>query len=89
MNRDSNLPPGCRESDLPGCSPADVAWERWLDSALNELASLVNDSEDHEEQFVAMLEEHYEPWDDDGGPMPPESAARLVADLWRERRVGA
>lgn len=26
----SNLPPGCRESDIPGCSPADARYERWF-----------------------------------------------------------
>jgi len=27
----SNLPPGCRESDIPGSRPEDEAWEKLLD----------------------------------------------------------
>lgn len=31
MNGGSNLPPGCRESDIPGNRPEDVVFDRWWD----------------------------------------------------------
>jgi uncharacterized protein YpiB (UPF0302 family) len=33
----SNLPPGCRESDIPGSRPEDVAWDKLVEGFYNSL----------------------------------------------------
>jgi len=31
-----NLPPGCRESDIPGNRPIDAAWDNWYDRHIDD-----------------------------------------------------
>lgn len=52
-----NLPPGCRESDIPGNRPKDIAFDKFLDNFEAELEGLT------EEQIEAKFEAWYEAQD--------------------------
>jgi hypothetical protein len=51
----SNLPPGCRESDIPGNRPEDIAYEKLVDEIENALKPL--HCEDSDEEFERVTED--------------------------------
>ena len=42
----SNLPPGCRESDIPGNRPEEVAWEEFHEQIDSDMAEHCFDVDD-------------------------------------------
>jgi hypothetical protein len=95
----SNLPPGCQEGDLPGNRPEDVAWEKYLDEVMDELATLgldVSELSVGDERFVMDAvddaaenmqdEDGYFPWNDPRtGKRRAHRIAEVVIDRWGER----
>lgn len=58
----SNLPPGVSESDLPGCSPMDEMFDRFLDS---KDCPNTDDMDVIEEAFKSWYAQRTEPMEDD------------------------
>ena len=91
MKNLSNLPPGCRESDLPGNRPEDVAWDKYLDEVLDTLAVLgldVSELDRQDERFVVDAIEREAAWrQDDDGFGPAERVAEAVLESWHERKA--
>lgn len=70
----SNLPPGCRVSDLPGNRPEDD----WSDAFWDALDGTVSSAADKDRRFYDRVEEasqDYSPLEDD-----PEYAAQRVSE---------
>lgn len=55
MRNNSNLPPGCRESDIPGNSRDDMLWDSFIEE---KMTPLLNDIEEwihlHEDNAPAI-----------------------------------
>jgi hypothetical protein len=90
MKQLSNLPPGCRESDLPGNSPEDDRYEDWLERVNDALAAVgVDWGKLNTEQFLLVHEwacDYYTdnpPERDEDGWHDP--SPRAAAEIVRER----
>jgi hypothetical protein len=61
----SNLPPGCRESDIPGNRPEDIAYEKLVDEIESALKPLTWQSSDEEfervtKDIIKLIDKAYE-----------------------------
>ena len=56
-NRNSNLPSGCRESDIPGNRPEDVLFDKWWDNMDGYWEDYLTDEvqEEDEEEILGSI----------------------------------
>ena len=57
MNGSGNLPSGCKDSDIPGNSPEDEAYEKFVEN--NEDEIIDNFIEANLDEFKALIREEY------------------------------
>ena len=78
-----NLPDGCRDSDIPGNSPEDEAWDAATEKAGNEWQELTDDEqaeEDEDTWIAARAEELIEEW----GEAKADAQLDRQSERWEE-----
>lgn len=89
-NHLSNLPPGVRECDIPGCSSADTHYEYYADKVRGHLSELglPDDTTVEDDRWVEDNIADVYASDRDGDYEPsPLSVAECVIERWRERKL--
>jgi hypothetical protein len=74
----SNLPPGCRECDIPGNRPSDIAWEKYVEGVADELCrirkvKIIDDFTDEQLEWIG---------DKAADECSPTNTAEMFMEKW-------